>query len=209
MGRPTSISRVLLKISGESLAAKGQAGLDPDAVATVAEGLVDMAAEACGLDAIEIRRRNVMEDDSYPRETASGIPVRDLSHQACIDVLVERGTAPDAAAKDAARIYRRRTGDYRTAFVRAHLATQWRVKRRGGLGPLPGRRQKEVLPVLLDGRMGRDQVSEKRHEDDDQHSEKAGHRALVLAKVVPEFAQRMDRRGDRVNVLLCRCSRAH
>ncbi len=57
---------------------------------TVAESLVDMAAEACNLDAIEIRRRNVMEDDSYPRMTASGIPVQDLSHQACIDVLVER-----------------------------------------------------------------------------------------------------------------------
>ena len=58
-----------------------------------------------------------------------------------IDVLVERGTAPDTAAKDAARIYRRRTGDYGTPFVRAHLAAQWRVKRRGGPGPLPGWRQ--------------------------------------------------------------------
>ena len=57
---------------------------------TVAEGLIDMAAEACSLDAIEIRRRNVMEDDSYPRVTASGLPVQDLSHQACINVLVER-----------------------------------------------------------------------------------------------------------------------
>ena len=55
-----------------------------------------------------------------------------------IDVLVERGTAPGAAAKDAARIYRKRTGDYGTPFVRAHLATQWRVKRSGGSGPLPG-----------------------------------------------------------------------
>ncbi len=55
-----------------------------------------------------------------------------------IDVLVERGTAPGAAAKDAARIYRLRTGDYRTPFVQAHLATQWRVKRRGGPGSLPG-----------------------------------------------------------------------
>ncbi len=58
-----------------------------------------------------------------------------------IDVLVERGIAPGAAAKDAARIYRRRTGDYRTPFVRAHLATQWRVKRRGGPGPLPGQQR--------------------------------------------------------------------
>ena len=56
-----------------------------------------------------------------------------------IDVLVERGIASGDAAKDAARIYRRRTGDYRTPFVLAHLATQWRVKRRGGPGPLPCR----------------------------------------------------------------------
>ena len=55
-----------------------------------------------------------------------------------IDLLVERGTAPGAAAKDAARIYRQRTGDYRTPFVQAHLATQWRIKRRGGPGSLPG-----------------------------------------------------------------------
>ena len=54
-----------------------------------------------------------------------------------IDVLVERGLTPDEAAQDAARIYRSRTGDYRTPFVRAHLATQWRVRRRGGPGPLP------------------------------------------------------------------------
>jgi len=55
-----------------------------------------------------------------------------------IDVLVERGATPDEAARDAARIYRQRTGDFRTPFVRAHLAAQWRVRRRGGPGPLPG-----------------------------------------------------------------------
>lgn len=57
---------------------------------TVAECLMDLGAEATGLDPIEIRRRNVMADDSYPRVTASGIPVQDLSHQKCIDLLVER-----------------------------------------------------------------------------------------------------------------------
>ena len=67
---------------------------------------------------------------------APGEVARAVEH---IDVLVERGTAPDAAAKDAARIYRQRTGDYRTPFVRAHLATQWRVRRDGGPGALPCR----------------------------------------------------------------------
>ncbi len=66
---------------------------------------------------------------------APGEVARAVEH---IDVLVERGAAPYAAAKDAARIYRQRTGDYRTPFVRAHLATQWRIKRRGGPGLLPG-----------------------------------------------------------------------
>ena len=74
---------------------------------------------------------------------APGEVARAVGH---IDVLVERGTAPGAAAKDAARIYRQRTGDYRTPFVRAHLATQWRVKRRGGPGLLPGQRQQIWKP---------------------------------------------------------------
>ena len=56
-----------------------------------------------------------------------------------IDVLVERGAAPNAAAKDAARVYRQRTGDYRTPFVQEHLAAQWRVMLRGGPGSPPGR----------------------------------------------------------------------
>jgi hypothetical protein len=66
-----------------------------------------------------------------PEEVASAV-----EH---IDILVERGIAPDAAAADAAGIYRERTGDRRTPFLRAHLLAQWRVKQRGGPGPLPGR----------------------------------------------------------------------
>jgi len=57
---------------------------------SVGEALVDMAAEATGLDPIEIRRRNVMADDSYPRVTAAGIKVQDMSHQRCIETLIER-----------------------------------------------------------------------------------------------------------------------
>ncbi len=57
---------------------------------SVGEALVDWAAQATGLDPIEFRRRNVMPDDSYPRTTAAGIKVADMSHQRCIDVLVER-----------------------------------------------------------------------------------------------------------------------
>ncbi len=46
-----------------------------------------------------------------------------------IDVLVERGTAPGEATKDAARIYRQRIADYRTPSERfqakcLHFATR-------------------------------------------------------------------------------------
>ncbi len=57
---------------------------------TVGEALVDRAAEACGLDPVEIRRRNIMPDDGYPAVTASGIDVNDMSHQRCLETLVER-----------------------------------------------------------------------------------------------------------------------
>jgi hypothetical protein len=55
-----------------------------------------------------------------------------------IETMVERGFPSDEAARDAARIYRLRTGDFRTPFLRAHLQRQWRLRRRGGPGPLPG-----------------------------------------------------------------------
>ena len=57
---------------------------------SVGESLVDRAAEAAGLDPVEIRRRNVMPDDCYPTTTAGGIRVKDLSHQRCLELLVER-----------------------------------------------------------------------------------------------------------------------
>ena len=57
---------------------------------TVGESLVDQAAEACGLDPIEIRRRNIMPDDGYPAVTAAGIEVMDMSHQRCLEALVEK-----------------------------------------------------------------------------------------------------------------------
>ena len=71
----------------------------------------------------------------YPTDEVA----RALEH---IDVLVERGTAPELAIEDAARIYRQRTGDFCTPYIRAHLSTQWRTSRRADtdaiLGPLEG-----------------------------------------------------------------------
>ena len=57
---------------------------------SASEALLDLAAGKIGMDPVELRRRNVMEDDSYPRKTASGVHVQDLSHQACLERLVER-----------------------------------------------------------------------------------------------------------------------
>ena len=57
---------------------------------SASEALLDLAARKIDMDPVELRRRNVMEDDSYPRNTASGVHVQDLSHQACLEQLVER-----------------------------------------------------------------------------------------------------------------------
>jgi CO/xanthine dehydrogenase Mo-binding subunit len=57
---------------------------------TVGEHLVDRAAAALGIDPMEMRRLNIMPDDDYPVTGASGIKFKDLSHQRCLDFLVER-----------------------------------------------------------------------------------------------------------------------
>jgi CO/xanthine dehydrogenase Mo-binding subunit len=56
----------------------------------VGEHLVDQAAYRLGLDPVEMRRRNVVPDDAYPCLSASGVKLKDLSHQRCLDLLVER-----------------------------------------------------------------------------------------------------------------------
>ena len=67
----------------------------------VGEHLVDRAAAALGIDPIEMRRRNVFPDDAYPAVTASGIKIKDLSHQRCIEALVERMSYAELRAEQA------------------------------------------------------------------------------------------------------------
>ena len=55
----------------------------------VTEGLVDLAARAIGMDALEIRKRNVIPDDAYPATGASGIKLEVLSHEACLRKIEE------------------------------------------------------------------------------------------------------------------------
>jgi CO/xanthine dehydrogenase Mo-binding subunit len=54
----------------------------------VTEGLVDLAAEAVGLDPVEFRRRNLMADGSYPRTSPAGMKFEGLSHLASLDKLL-------------------------------------------------------------------------------------------------------------------------
>jgi len=54
----------------------------------VTEGLVDLAAEALGLDVVEFRRRNLMRDGSYPRTSPAGMRFEALSHEQSLDTLM-------------------------------------------------------------------------------------------------------------------------
>jgi carbon-monoxide dehydrogenase large subunit len=54
----------------------------------VTEGLIDLAAEAMGLDPVELRRRNLMADGSYPRTSPAGMKFEGLSHIASLDRLL-------------------------------------------------------------------------------------------------------------------------
>jgi carbon-monoxide dehydrogenase large subunit len=55
---------------------------------TVTEGLVDLAAEALGMDPITIRRLNLMRDDAYPCNSPAGMKFEGLSHHASLDKLL-------------------------------------------------------------------------------------------------------------------------
>jgi carbon-monoxide dehydrogenase large subunit len=55
---------------------------------TVTEGLVDLAAEALGIDPVEMRRRNLIRDDAYPYTSPPGMRFEGLSHHAALDKLL-------------------------------------------------------------------------------------------------------------------------
>ncbi len=50
----------------------------------VTEGLVELAAQAIGMDPLEIRRRNLIADDAHPSQGPSGIKFEALSHHASL-----------------------------------------------------------------------------------------------------------------------------
>ncbi|MCA0406042.1 MAG: xanthine dehydrogenase family protein molybdopterin-binding subunit [Proteobacteria bacterium] len=55
----------------------------------VTEGLVDLAAEAIGMEPAEIRRRNLVRDDAYPYTSAANMRFEGLSHHASLDKLLK------------------------------------------------------------------------------------------------------------------------
>jgi carbon-monoxide dehydrogenase large subunit len=54
----------------------------------VTEGLVELAAAEIGMDAAEIRRRNLLPDDKYPATNAAGLKFERLSHHASLDKIL-------------------------------------------------------------------------------------------------------------------------
>ena len=55
---------------------------------SITEGLVDLAARKLGMDPMEIRRRNLILDDAYPTQSATGMKFEALSHHAAHDKLL-------------------------------------------------------------------------------------------------------------------------
>ena len=76
----------------------------------VTEGLVDLAARKLGMDPLEFRKRNVMPDDGYPCNGASGIRLEVLSHEECLRKIE---TLIDYAALRADQAALREQGIYR------------------------------------------------------------------------------------------------
>ena len=55
----------------------------------VADCLLEDAAAEVGVDPVDVRRRNLMSDKSYPRASASGMKLDDLSHQKSLEALID------------------------------------------------------------------------------------------------------------------------
>ncbi|MEQ1647230.1 MAG: xanthine dehydrogenase family protein molybdopterin-binding subunit [Hyphomicrobiaceae bacterium] len=76
----------------------------------VTEGLVDLAAEALGMDPIAFRTMNLMRDDSYPCSSPAGMRFEGLSHEQSLAKLLEMIDYPALRTEQAAL---RQRGVYR------------------------------------------------------------------------------------------------
>ena len=90
----------------------------------ICDSLLDKAAVVAGIDRMEIRRRNLISDDAYPASSPAGIPLHDLSHQACLEKLakvinIDALTADQAAAREQESIVASATRPSSRALTRA------------------------------------------------------------------------------------------
>ena len=56
---------------------------------TIADGLLEDAARKIGMDPVALREINLMADDSYPRTSATGMKLDDLSHKRALRKLTD------------------------------------------------------------------------------------------------------------------------
>jgi aerobic carbon-monoxide dehydrogenase large subunit len=73
---------------------------------TVTEGLVDLAADAIGMDPIAIRRKNFIRDDAYPFTAPTGMRFEGLSHERAMEKLVAM-MEPDKLRTEQAELRRK------------------------------------------------------------------------------------------------------
>ncbi len=73
----------------------------PVAVA-VTEGIVDVGARAVGMDPVEFRRRNLLDDAAFPCTTPSGMKFESMSHHQCMDRMVAMMDLPRLRREQAA-----------------------------------------------------------------------------------------------------------
>ena len=53
------------------------------------DGLLEEAAAAINMDSVELRKRNLIPDDTYPTTSTTGMKLDDLSHQKALSKLIE------------------------------------------------------------------------------------------------------------------------
>lgn len=53
------------------------------------DGLLEEAAAAIDMDSVELRKRNLIPDDTYPTTSTTGMKLDDLSHQKALSKLIE------------------------------------------------------------------------------------------------------------------------
>ncbi|HUC50089.1 MAG TPA: xanthine dehydrogenase family protein molybdopterin-binding subunit [Xanthobacteraceae bacterium] len=85
-------------------------GVGQPIACVITEQMIDLAAEALGLDPLEMRRRNYLRHEQLPKTTLGGIKLRELSLSQCLNRLAVRmdyeGLRRDQAEMRRQKVYR-------------------------------------------------------------------------------------------------------